>query len=112
LPEINDDRIGWLIDLPKDEYGVVRTGGKGFNQKVSARITDGIISIMEALCASPEQVRDKGERAHRRIAADFSPARKAEELTALYSAALAGTESRQGVRSPAGEASGGPAKSH
>ncbi len=89
LPEFNNDEIGWLISVPKNELNGTVYETPADRQRLSACIRDGLLRIIRRICADPSLVRAKGERALERIRLDCSPADRVRQLKTIYHESLA-----------------------
>jgi glycosyltransferase involved in cell wall biosynthesis len=89
LPEFNNDAIGWLIAVPKDELNGTVYETPADRQRLSTCIRDGLLRIIRQICADPSVVRTKGERALERIRLDCSPGDRVRQLKMIYHESLA-----------------------
>lgn len=84
LPEINNESIGWIIPVPKDEWG-----DSGIRDERSKRITgqaieEGLRARIEQILADPGTVGRKGAAALARIRAEHDPEERAAQLESIY----------------------------
>jgi glycosyltransferase involved in cell wall biosynthesis len=88
LPEINNDTIGWLIEVPKDEHQVQLHRTAEERETLSACIRENLFRIVREICADVPAVRVKGERALERIRQEHALEDRAAFLENLYTEAL------------------------
>ncbi len=88
LPEINNNRIGWLIRVPKDELGEAIYTTAEDRQELSQTIEAGLESIIRSILADPGSIAQKGQAALERIRAEHDPQVYAEGLRQIYLSAL------------------------
>ena len=88
LPEINNNRVGWLIRVPKDELGEAIYTTAENRLELSQTIEVGLESIIRSIVADPGVIAQKGQAALERIRAEHDPQVYAEELRQIYQAAL------------------------
>ncbi len=88
LPEFNNDSVGWLIDVPKDEHGTQRHRTPEERNHLSVSIREGLMRILRGICTDPSVVRSKGVRALDQIRRAHNPADRASLLEAMYQNAL------------------------
>ena len=89
LPEINNNRVGWLIRGPKDEIGEAIYTTTEDRQKLSQQIQAGLENTIRSIVADPSVIAIKGQAALERIRVEHSPEDYAERLRQIYQAALA-----------------------
>ena len=89
LPEINNNRVGWLIRVSKDELGEAFYTTAEDRQRLSQEIQNGLESIIRSIVAEPAMVALKGQAALERIRTEHDPQVYAEKLRQIYQAALA-----------------------
>lgn len=90
MPEINSSQYGWIIPVPKDEWGQGFLTTAVQRQRFSAILVDGLIETIKDAVEHPDKIRNKGERCLERIRCHHSPERNAAELEALYDRILSG----------------------
>jgi len=88
LPEINNERVGWLIPVPKNDLGEARYGSVEERQKLSQAISHGLETALRSILAGPGSIRVKGELALERIRQEHNPADRAEKLRNWYTEVL------------------------
>ena len=88
LPEINNNRMGWLIRVPKDELGEAIYATAENRLELSQTIEAGLESIIRSIVAEPGMIALKGQAALERIHAEHDPQIYAEKLRQVYQAAL------------------------
>ncbi len=84
LPEINDERRGWLINLPKGPLGEARRASALERQQLARAIHEGLAASLQQILANPCLVRVRGERALQLIDTDHDPERIGAQLFELY----------------------------
>jgi glycosyltransferase involved in cell wall biosynthesis len=84
LPEINNNDIGWMIEVPVNDRrdGDIDT----FEKRVKFRevIESGLRKIILEIIKSPEVIREKGERCIEKIRSKHSPEIYKSQLELLY----------------------------
>jgi len=96
LPEINNNDVGWMIDLPLDTRFFSARGFEGWTQtginkeimKVERLIEDGLVHAVEGIIDNPESVQQKGVNALARIRKHHNPKEKAYHLEYIYDKAV------------------------
>ena len=88
LPEINNDTIGWLIGVPKDEHNVQLHRTAEERKTLSAYIRENLFHIVREICVDVSLVRVKGERALDRIRQEHALEDRAAFLETIYTEAL------------------------
>lgn len=88
LPEINDRRTGWAIDVPVAEFGVATYQTDAERAKVSNAIETGLERALREACERRDETRTRGGRALARIRAEHDPATHARILESIYFTAL------------------------
>lgn len=89
LPEMNDEESGWLIEVPKNDYGegLYTTAS---DRAVMARvIQQGIEETLDRICTHPGQIHQRSVGALARIRAKHDPDRYAQWILDLYQEAVA-----------------------
>ncbi len=89
LPEINNNRVGWLIKVPKDELGEALYATDEERQKLSQTIETGLENVIRSIATEPGLIALKGQAALERIRTEHDPQAYAERLRQIYQAALA-----------------------
>lgn len=88
LPEINNNRIGWLIRVPKDELGEAVYNTTEDRLVLSQTIETGLESVIRSIVAEPGLIALKGQAALERIRVEHDPQAYADKLRQIYQAAL------------------------
>ncbi|MFC1774402.1 glycosyltransferase family 4 protein [Pseudomonadota bacterium] len=93
FPEINNNDVGWLIDVPKQDNGEPKyqePGDKEIIDKesISTAISNGLYEIVGELVDNPELIGLKARNALDRILVQHSPEAYARSLVEIYSAAI------------------------
>jgi len=89
LPEINNNRVGWLIRVPKDELGEAHYSTADDRQKLSHEIQTGLENTIRSIVAEPGVIALKAQAALERIRTEHDPLAYTERLRQIYQAALA-----------------------
>lgn len=89
LPEINNDKVGWIISVPKDEFGTAKLNTeqqvKSFSKILENRLTQ---IIEEDILTNPSIIKIKGEKSLERIKKDHNPIEKARLLESIYNSII------------------------
>ncbi|MBV8080619.1 MAG: glycosyltransferase family 4 protein [Actinobacteria bacterium] len=88
LGEVVTEERGWVVQLPLDEEGSCIPRDRAHAARVSAEVTDQLVSIFESLASKPEQVAPRAARAVEYIRARHDPAAYAADVRAFYRSAL------------------------
>ena len=89
LPEINDDTIGWVIEVPKNDLGEALYTTASQRQELSDAIRKGLIDIVRGIASDPGQIRAMADRGLENIRLKHSPLGFGEQLREIYQVALA-----------------------
>lgn len=84
LPEINNEKVGWLIKIPKNNLGKGYFADDNIRKQMSDKITKGMYVILNELLNSPEIIRQKGEKAMERIKLLHNPQITARAIESIY----------------------------
>lgn len=90
LSEINNDDIGWRLNLTLDNRKEVAHLHDGGLASISASIEKGVYGAMYAALTNRDSLRTKGERALRRIKAEHDPDNYVARMHQMYAEALTG----------------------
>lgn len=84
LPEINDNTIGWTIEMPKNEFREIQI--KSNEQKIEARISlqNQLKNIVLNILKHPEQLKRKSLGAYDHVTKNHSVEGYMEKLDAIY----------------------------
>jgi glycosyltransferase involved in cell wall biosynthesis len=88
LAEINNDRTGWLIRVPKDRLGEARYASAEQRQALSGSIRTGLEQAVREIFNDPDSIRRKGELSIERISLEHSPADRTRRLCEIYTEAM------------------------
>ncbi len=88
LPEINDNNVGWIIPVPKDDNGNAKLGDAASRALFSKMLVDGLREIILGLLEGSENPIEKGEKARARIAQHHDPMLIAALVREQYEKAL------------------------
>lgn len=88
LPEINNDRCGWIIEVPKDRWGDGKLNTSAERSEFSAIVYEKLLDIMGDIILNPEQIKRKGSSCLNRIKENHNPKKAATQLEKIYDEAL------------------------
>ncbi|HSN94429.1 MAG TPA: glycosyltransferase family 4 protein [Anaerolineaceae bacterium] len=88
LPEMNNNRVGWLINVPQNRLKEALYNTEENRNLLGATIQAGLEDIIRQIVANPEQIAEKGGRALEKIRTDHDPAQYANKMRAIYREAL------------------------
>ncbi len=88
LAELNNNKIGWLINVDKDRDR--RSVPRSIEAKLNIKeaITSQLNDIIEEILAKPDLIKEKGQLAIEKIKLENNPRIVAEKLSAIYKNAL------------------------
>jgi len=90
LPEINNNELGWLIDVPKQPSGdgIIKTEN---DRKVFSKILeDGLLQCIVEAYSNPEKVKEKAMKNLKYIDENHKPENNANIIEGIYEDILAG----------------------
>jgi glycosyltransferase involved in cell wall biosynthesis len=90
LPEINNDSVGWVIPVPKNNWGNGILETPENRNRFHSLILDNLIAILESMMARPEMIREKGIQSLQRIRQYHNPIDVASQREQLYDNIIAG----------------------
>ena len=88
LPEINNDKCGWLIKVPKNKYGYGVIGNEHERKIFSQCISEQLTAVIGSIVSNPSVVIEKGKKAVEMIQTMHSPINHGNKLEILYRKAL------------------------
>ena len=88
LPEINNDDVGWLIEVPKDEFGIAHRYTSADRKRLSDVIVEGLYETIKEMAADRSLVAGKGARALERIKRECTPLDRVRKLEEIYTEIL------------------------
>ena len=88
LPEINNDEIGWLVQVPKLANGCADFSTTEKMRELSRAIERGLCKMLQEALAKPETIFTKGIKAQKNLAANHSPERYGKRLGEIYEEAV------------------------
>lgn len=91
LPEVNNDKIGWVIKVPVDEDGNGVLSNELERELFSKAICDQLFSIVEEIVSSPEVIKEKGSRSLLKIESANSVANNTTVLESIYDEVTSGS---------------------
>lgn len=84
LPEINNDSVGWVVELPLNESDELDVNSETTKRQLRKRIIDGVYKAARDAIEHPEAVRERGQRCIERVASEHCPTAYADRLSQLY----------------------------
>ncbi len=84
LSEINNDSVGWVISVPKNDLGIAQLQSVEQRKALSEQVEEDLVRNLRAICEKPEQIKEKGLRAAQRVREEHNPRKVAVELEAIY----------------------------
>lgn len=88
LPEINSNEKGWVIEVPKDEYGEGLFREKEEREKLSKIIEEGLEKAIREIIADRSSISIKGEKALQGLKKKNDPEKNGEAYLEIYKTAL------------------------
>jgi glycosyltransferase involved in cell wall biosynthesis len=89
LPEMNNNQVGWLINVPKNHLKEALYNTEDERKILSETIQEGLENVIREIVAHPEQIAEKGTLALEKIRKEHDPVQYANKLRAIYQEALA-----------------------
>ncbi len=84
FPEMNNNRVGWMIKVPKNELGEALYTNETDRQLLSETIRKGLEEIVREIVGNPQLIVDKGTLALEKIKDQHDPQRYADALRSVY----------------------------
>ena len=84
LPEINNNEVGWLINVPKDNESGVKIGSKQERIHLSEMLVESLLTIIRNLVENRQVIKEKGMLAMDRIKKEHDPDDVASKLEEIY----------------------------
>jgi len=88
LPEMNDEKSGWLIDVPKDELGEALYATNEQRKHLSDAIESGLENIIHKIFADLVCIRRKGMASLEKIEREHHPSDYALRMRKIYESAI------------------------
>ncbi len=88
LPEINNEDVGWLIEVPKNRLGEAIYTTASDRQTISTAIRQGLERAVHEIFTNPSLVAVKGQNALERISREHDPDQYAAWMAEIYRAAI------------------------
>lgn len=88
LPEINNNEIGWLINVSKNRYGEAIYGTKDQCKVLSSQIETGLERVLSQLCNNPEIIYEKSVKSYNHVLQLCSIESYSRRLKEIYLASL------------------------
>lgn len=84
LPEINNDEIGWVINVPKDSWGNGLLATERDRARLSGILKESLYETIKLIVENPGMIRGKGVRCLEKVRTFHNPQDKAKEIEAIY----------------------------
>ncbi|MCG8477164.1 MAG: hypothetical protein MI784_16985, partial [Cytophagales bacterium] len=84
LPEINNEEVGWLINVPKDKFGNGKINTNLDREFFSNTIENSLTEILTEILNNPSVVKQKGMKALERIKREHNPVDRVKRLEEIY----------------------------
>lgn len=84
LPEINNSVVGWIIELPKNEFGLLDLSSIAKLDKIKLQILDNLILILISIFNNPSSIKLKGSKAVERIKNKHDLAKYTKAINLIY----------------------------
>lgn len=88
LPEINNNQVGWLIDIPRNVLGEAIYTTAQNRDEISNSICSGLESVVHQIFADPSLIERKGRAAIEKIKLEHDPVKYANALAKIYNQAV------------------------
>jgi glycosyltransferase involved in cell wall biosynthesis len=88
MPEINNNRWVWVIEVPKDRWGNGWLYTPAEREEFSYVIRENLYKIIDDIIANPLQIAEKGNRSLKHIAENHNPEDAVRQLEHIYDEAL------------------------
>lgn len=84
FPEMNNNRVGWLIKLPKNELGEALYTTETEREVMRNKLREGLETVIREIVANPQVIAEKGSQALKKIKKQHDPTRYADALRSVY----------------------------
>lgn len=84
LPEMNNEKCGYLINVPKAPSTEALYGTDEELAQLKQAIFDGLYSAFSEILDNPEKLREKSEASIEKIKNDHSPEKYGQRLAEIY----------------------------
>jgi len=88
LPEINNNEIGWLINVSKNRYSEAVYGTEDQRRALRSQIETGLERVFSELCDNPDVIYDKSLQSYNHVSRLCSMESYARRLEEIYVASL------------------------
>jgi len=88
IPEINQEDVGWVIDVPRDSLGEARYRTPSERAMLSEVIIQGLQRSVREICRQTDLISHKGQASLERVIREHDPTRYGEQLSQIYWQAL------------------------
>lgn len=85
LPEINNNTIGWVIQLPLDESGEVEVSSINKKQILRKQLQNSLEKIVLEILENPQQIKEKAIKSYDAVTRNHSVKGYMEKLSEIYS---------------------------
>jgi glycosyltransferase involved in cell wall biosynthesis len=90
IPEINNNNLGWMIDVPKIENGNAKIQTEEERKFFSKTLQDGLIQHIENIYNNPQLVKQKAENCLLHIVQNHNPNHNATVIENIYDEIMSG----------------------
>ena len=88
FPELNSDKAGWLIPIPKREIGGEgKYNEEGGRERISNAISSGLDKLLPEIINNSAEITKKGEQALKKVQKEHCPELFARQLQDIYQSA-------------------------
>lgn len=84
LPEINNQEVGWMVNLPIDEYGKVIITSNADKLRLRNKLQENLMSVILNILQHPERIKEKSLKAYDQVTKNHSVENYMEELSQIY----------------------------
>jgi len=84
LPEINNNDVGWIINIPQNNLGKANYSTKTGRAEISNDITEQLEAIIKNIIVEPNQIKVKGENSLKKIRTDHDISNHRKSLKKIY----------------------------
>lgn len=84
LPEINNSSVGWVIDLPTDDFGEVIIESNTMKEKLRKNLQKSLKSIVIDIIKNPNQIKEKSLKSFDQVSINHSVENYMEKLSSIY----------------------------
>lgn len=88
LPEINNDKVGWMINLPLSNIGEAEYIGIEARKIIRKKLINNLGYIIENIVMDRDVIKEKGIKCLERIKEEHCPVKYGKQIEKIYSKAL------------------------